>query len=737
MRGRSGNPALLLAALLSYAPAAHAEDTGDLESLLDENVITTASATTERASVAPATSVTITAEDLRTFGIRSLAEAVDFLSLGVITSNPLRTPDIGSRGVLLSNDDGKHFLLLVNGHALNDPLYGAARFDQGAGIPMELIDHIEVIVGPGSVLYGSNAMMGVVNVITKRASDFAGGHVMGEYEFGRSYRAGAGTGFAFKLFGARSELTAGVEYYERFGPDIELDPQQFTQRVPSPFRRGGPADGVWGGTVRDALFMQAPSGALRLRSGDFEVNVLASSYRRGLPYSTGTMNVDFDDPASYERDHSVHLDIRHEGTLSSVAQLTSRLYGDAFGYQRQVNGVSSLTCLRSDMATCSYHDVGRSRALGLEERLSLNWLRDGRFVTALGVDVRERWVEAKEDAIDFDTGRAFAPTTGLLAASGSVVSPYAQQTWSPVAWLGMNAGARLDVDSRFSPVLSPRGAIALHPARTTTFKASYSEAFRAPTWSETDLANYRVAPAMDLQPEKMRSVEGSVEQRFGTQRVLAGVFRSFWDNLLALEPLSGADQSELQREGRLPLFVPPGIAQYQTAGSVENYGVNASFDGSMAGGRLRYGVNATEAYTRETIAGVTEPLAVAPQLFGNARIAYAFGGAAPTVGLASSYLGRRPADRPLTAGGAVPLVGALAVFRLTLTGAVPFVQGLSYRASASVATTTRSAYTAGPNLALSNDGASASTGPPLGFAPVDQVNAFIGLKYDFATGASP
>jgi outer membrane receptor protein involved in Fe transport len=511
----------------------------------------------------------------------------------------------------------------------------------------------------------------------------------------------------------------------------------FNQRAPTAFRRGGPADGVWGGTVHDAYFTQAPSGILRLRSGDFEVNVLASSYRRGLPYSTETMNVDFDDSASYERDHSVRLDVRHEATLSSVVQLTSRLYADAFGYQRQVNAPSSLACLRGDMTTCTYHDVGRSRTLGLEERLSLNWLRDGRLVTMLGVDVRENSARAKEDAIDFDTGQPFARSAGLLDVNGSIVSPYAQQTFRPWQWLDMNAGARLDVDSRFSPVISPRGALALHPHRTTTFKASYSEAFRAPTWSETDLANYRVAPAIDLRPEKVRSLEGSVEQRFGTQRVLAGVFRSTWSDLVALEPLSGADQSELQRQGKLPLFAPPGIAQYQNVGSVENYGFDASFDGSVAEGHLRYGVNATEAYTRRKVGGTTEPLAVAPSLFGNARIAYAFGGAVPTIALAASYLGRRPADRPLVPGEAVPYVGALAEFRLTLTGPIAIVRGLSYRASGAVATTTTSAYTAGPNSALLNNGVNGAAPPPLGFAPVDRWNAFIGLKYDFATGDSP
>lgn len=102
-----------------------ADDADDLRSILNETVVTTASTSAEKASTAPATSVTLTAEDLRVYGIRSLDEAINFRSVGVITSDPLRTPDIGARGVL----------------------YGAARFDQGAGIPLDVVDHIEVIVG--------------------------------------------------------------------------------------------------------------------------------------------------------------------------------------------------------------------------------------------------------------------------------------------------------------------------------------------------------------------------------------------------------------------------------------------------------------------------------------------------------------------------------------------------------------------------------------------------------------
>src|SRR5262249_50208112 len=156
------------------ARPARADDTSELEGLLSEQVVSSASKQSERASSAPALSTNLSAEDLRRYGIRTLAEAIDVLSMGVASSDNLNGGEIGARGVLITGDRGSHFLLLVDGHTVNEQVRGSAFFGVGAGIPLEIIDHIEIVVGPGSVLYGSNAMLGLINVVTKRARDFGG-----------------------------------------------------------------------------------------------------------------------------------------------------------------------------------------------------------------------------------------------------------------------------------------------------------------------------------------------------------------------------------------------------------------------------------------------------------------------------------------------------------------------------------------------------------------------------------
>ena len=92
---------LLSAATLSEI--AHADES-DLQALLNETIITTASKSAERGSTAPATSTVLTADDIRTFGVHSISEAIDFLSLGAMTSDTMRAVDIGSRGEHIYRD---------------------------------------------------------------------------------------------------------------------------------------------------------------------------------------------------------------------------------------------------------------------------------------------------------------------------------------------------------------------------------------------------------------------------------------------------------------------------------------------------------------------------------------------------------------------------------------------------------------------------------------------------------
>jgi outer membrane receptor protein involved in Fe transport len=750
-----------LLALTTAAPAARADDLSDLQGLLSQPVVTTASKSAETATTAPATSTTITAEDMRIFGIHTIAEALDFLSLGVVTSNPLDSPDVGARGVGLPNDLGDHFLLLVNGHAVNEPLFGTARFDQGAGIPMEMIDHIEVILGPGSVLYGSSAMLGVINVVTKRAKDWKGIHVVGEGAMSRSaevgggstfaptnLRGGVGAGYEFSLFGTASELTAMADYSVQNGPNFFFAPQTGWYDpyagLPYKFSATGPANGSWGGVSNGTYSSKVPAAQLRFISGNLEINLHASMYDRSVPYrSTFTHPYnDFDNPG-YELDRGAWFDLKYRMPLSSIVQLTTRLYGDTFDYQNFANTSQGDVCRFYDVPTCQFHFVGASRWAGVELQSSFDWLKDASLVTLAGVDERVRLVQSKTDTLNLATGLPLRESFGVIDAHDETLGAYVQQTWQPTRWLGLNGGARVDSETRYTGVVSPRLAASAKVWKGGTLKGIYAEAFRAPSWFETNYSNPSQELSQGLTPEHVRSVEGTFEQRVFGQTLLLGVFRSWWTNMVELHVLTPQEVAQAAAQGLINTFEGSYFTQYRNVSSIDNYGFNASLSGASRDGSLRYGVNLTAAVARRTdpcatTVGMTcmpgtTAVFVTPSVFGNARVSYDIPGDWPTLAVASQFMGQRLADRAFEGDfSPTPYAPPQLTLRGTITGPVPPLKQLSYRLFINYSFASTGPYAVGPGyppVGFTLPGA-ASVGPAE-LVPVNQLQAGIGLQYDF------
>jgi outer membrane receptor for ferrienterochelin and colicins len=716
---------------LGIEGVARAGDPSDLEAALSEPIVATASKSAEDESTAPATTTTITADDLRRYGIHSLDEALNYLSLGFVTQNPLHSVDIGARGVLLTADFGNHVLLLVNGHSMNEQWDGTAYFERGAGIPMELIDHIEVILGPGSVLYGANAMLGVINIVTKRAAEYQGLHFIGEADLFTAWRLALGFGHEFNLLGKPAEVTGQVEYYRQTGPSVTFAPENYgddsVTGMPKRFSPDGSIAGIWGGTISHEYYTYLPTGYLRLIWGDWELDAHAETYKRATPYPSlfNLFDSNFDDPGTFEIDRWITADLKHRIALSSIAQLRSRLYGDTYDYNETINSSAAMDCLQGQVNGCRRVLLGVSRWAGLEEQLSFDWLHDSSVTTLLGADGRIRFVGSKTDVTDAVTG--FNPgSLGAYEKTEYLIAVYGQQTWRPLPWLGLNVGARFDDDARFGTKLSPRAAVAFSPWKGGTIKVIYSEAFRSPTAYETAYTDgVTQIPAPHLKPETVRSAEASVEERFGVHRILFGAFRSWWEDMVFLEGLTPAQVAAAIAAGQLSPDASS-VVQYQNVSSIDNVGFNGAFEGSAFNLDLRYGVNVTGAYARRNNPdGTTRPLTVAPQLYGNAHVSYDLPGNWPVLGLATVYVGPRPADRAFD-GGFVPTPYAPAQleFRATVSGPVPGVSGLSYRVFADYATAAQNPYVVGPVQAALPTQMSAQ------LVPVDQFRTTIGFQYD-------
>jgi outer membrane receptor for ferrienterochelin and colicins len=704
-----------------------ADDTSALEGLLAEPIVLSASKQSEGASSAPALSTSLTAEDLRRYGIRTLAEAIDFLSIAVHSSENLNGGEVGARGVLLTGDRGSHFLVLVDGYVVNDPLRGGSTFGVGAGIPLELVDHIEIIVGPGSVLYGSNAMFGLVNVVTKRPKHYQGVRVVAESALPISIRTAAGAGATFTLFGLPGEVTTQLEFYKQAGPDFFFDAQntgvdRFTGQPGRNSRTSAPT-GLWGGArAENALNAESPSGLLRLTLGNTELHVQGVYYRHAAPTGPG----DFDDPETGEKETRGSIGLSHRVAVSTLLDISARGYATYYKTESAFIASRGVLCPFGNV-TCNYVDTASAHWVGLELQSTWDWFRDNRFVTIVGADARQRHVQTTSDTRDVESGASFYPAEPGLDNSDVIVASYVQQTWAPLPTVKFSGGARIDSDPRFDPVVSPRVAANFQAWPGGTLKGSYSTAFRAPSWDETDNTTARRIKADDLLPEGVDSFEVSAEHHFGPHRLIVGGFYSHWENLVELVPLSDAEAIDAIRNGETSVPFTPGIqlTQYRNSSQLKNYGLNAGLEGSLRSSSILYGFTITGAIAEKRTSSGTTRLPVAPRVFGNARVAFVLGETLPTVAFATHFVGSRPADLSNGQFSPDPFASTQVELRLTLSGAAPLVKGLSYRALANYAVADRGPYVVGPvTTAIPSQ-----TTPEL--IPVDRFRTTVGLQYEF------
>lgn len=147
-----------------------AEKEVENEELLFMNLeVTTASKFVEKLSDAPGVISVITKDELERFGGTTLKDILERVP-SLIGSTVYMTDRsmIAVRGDQFKHS-GNHVLLLINGRPVREVLEGGIKSEIYESFPVNVIEKIEVIRGPGSVLYGSDAFSGVINIITEKA----------------------------------------------------------------------------------------------------------------------------------------------------------------------------------------------------------------------------------------------------------------------------------------------------------------------------------------------------------------------------------------------------------------------------------------------------------------------------------------------------------------------------------------------------------------------------------------
>ncbi|WP_404424536.1 TonB-dependent receptor plug domain-containing protein [Nibricoccus sp. IMCC34717] len=488
----------LLAAVPAQAQtrSASAEDLAaiSLEQLAQVPVefVTGASKYEQSIRRAPASVTVLTAEDIANFNWRTLGAALNSTPGFHIRSD--RFYDyVGNRGFTRPYDYNARTLILVNGHRINDPIYQQGPIGTEFLLDPEMISRIEIIRGPGSSVYGSSAFYGAVNVIPKRASEFAGGQVSTTIDdvLGIKGRATLGNRTASGV-----EFVASVSAYESPGEKDFTLPQGWRDITGLADERAHDRDGV-----------SLKTGYVNVRWRGLEWE---SAYGRRVKQVLPVVYYTDLEHSSWGADERAYSLIRYTIDPSPDTSVTAKAAWDHYRYDG------------SFAPAFAGFDVMRpySRACSLNAELRVRHQFHGHILLA-GVEYQNNFTQ--------DLGR-FNETLNQPAVAVSVtskfMSPFVQVDWTLAPGLYASTGARYDDYSTGEHRTTPRFGLIWEPSHAVTAKLIYGESFRVPNVEERYAQELGLVRNPKIRAETNESLEAVLSYRPSEVWTLEGNFFS-------------------------------------------------------------------------------------------------------------------------------------------------------------------------------------------------------------------
>lgn len=177
--------------------------------------VSTVSRYPEKLSTTPSSIQVITRQEIRRSGATSIPEALRLASNLTVAQQNAHEWIISARG--FSSDVGNKLLVLFDGRTVYTPLFSGVFWDRQDYL-MEDIERIEVISGPGGTLWGSNAVNGVINIITRSAEDTQEGYV----------EVGAGSALNSLQGGRVGGKLGEATFFRIYGKYRDHDPESLT-----------------------------------------------------------------------------------------------------------------------------------------------------------------------------------------------------------------------------------------------------------------------------------------------------------------------------------------------------------------------------------------------------------------------------------------------------------------------------------------------------------------------------
>lgn len=424
--------------------------------------ITTASRAVERLDQSPVAVEVVTRQEIERSGARNVSD--------VLAAQPgleMRTSVSGTT-FALQGLSSQYTLVLVDGERITGRLNGEMDLSR---MNADDIEQIEIVKGPSSVMYGSDAIAGAINIVTRKGQRPLSARATASYGSMNQLQLDGTTETRHEKWGARIS-----------GNYSKRDPYSWTTSALNDSTTGSSNDAYQFSaradtTLHPRLKIEVRGDTMRRIQRGVDATLTGATFDRATQDESQeltllpTVKIGKDTELSFTGHHSRFkhryvLDQRNSSTLDSVQETVETLF--RVGTQLDTSP-------------------------GKPHRLVVG-------------------TEALFEALDSDR---------LVSGTGSRnrLSVYAQDTWRILEKrpLSVVPGMRYDRDSQFGSAYSPRLAARFDPFERLTVRASYGLAFKAPTFQqllinfENPTVGYRVDGNPNLQPERSRGGNAGVE----------------------------------------------------------------------------------------------------------------------------------------------------------------------------------------------------------------------------------
>lgn len=475
-------------------------------------------------SLSPSVTSVLTSQDIDRIGARRITDVLEYLPGVHISSARNGTNVIGFRGI--ASESNSQVLILINGIPLRNTLFGGKPFEWNMSV--KNISHIEIIRGPGSMLYGGDAMAGVINIVLKTGRELKGGDAggfvgnqdtyegwaeygseHGDLEYSLAFQGGSTNGFR-----GRVDQDAQTVIDNQFGTHASNAPG---------FTNNGRED-------IDARIDVAYKDLIRLRAG----------YQ-------GFYNVETGIGAAYALDNTggtnndiYNIDLSLNNKITDGLSNTTSLYFLGQNPSTDVNLLPAGTF--GGLLPLGARNIvsGFQGTTGITTQL--NYIGFNKHTITGGTGLIYNWISDGTDKINYIITPFFAQQIPLteasvfgrdpLLASKERTNYYAliQDEWNFAPDWYLTTGFRYDYYSDVSPGYSPRIALVWNVNLNLTTKILYSRAFRPPSFLEKNLP---LIPGTIVRPETVNTVEFQVENKWASDLITsANVYWFKQENLI-------------------------------------------------------------------------------------------------------------------------------------------------------------------------------------------------------------